>query len=278
MKIRKRGLPNGWFPDSEGEIRGFLSSLEPKRTEKKAVAGVVPHAGWTFCGSMIADVMLSLPDNLETVVILGGHNPSGMPVVRYSEDAWDLPTGRIARDREFVIQVESLLPADIPVVDENMVDNTVEVVLPLVAALHPEVKWAAWRLPADLRAKEFGILLSDAAASTKKRIAVIGSTDLTHYGPNYGFTPSESLENPIGWAKERDLRILTAMSEYRYEMVLELASSEKSACSAGAAVGAMAFAEKSGVGEGVRLGYATSRDVYPSSSFVGYGAIIWEPV
>lgn len=277
MKIRKRGLPNGWFPDSEGEIRGFLSSFDTKMSKRKALAGVVPHAGWTFCGSMIAEVISSLPNNLDTIVILGGHNPSGMPVIRYAEDAWDLPTGRLARDGDFVVQVESLLPFDFPILDEKDVDNTVEVVLPLVAALHPDVKWAAWRLPADMLAKDFGNVLSDAAMVSNKRVAVIGSTDLTHYGPNYGFTPSESSENPIAWAKERDLRILEAMSAFEYETVLELASSEKSACSAGAAVGAMAFAEKTGSGGGRSLGYASSRDVYPSSSFVGYGAIIWEP-
>jgi AmmeMemoRadiSam system protein B len=278
VKIRERGLPDGWYPGSEQEIMDLIHSWPLERSAGSALAGIVPHAGWSFCGSMIADVLRLLPANLDTIVVLGGHNPPGMPPIRYSEDAWDMPSGRLFRDVEFSDHVESLLPDNCLPEDERFADNTVEVIVPLVAAIHPGVKWTAWRLPADIRAVVFGEAIAAAALNLGRRTAVIGSTDLTHYGPNYGFMPAESEENPIEWVKQRDMRILEAIAEFSYDLVLDLATRLKSACSAGAAVGTMAYAGKTGAKSGRILGYSTSRDVFPSPSFVGYGGLIWESV
>ncbi len=282
MNIRNRALPEGWYPSSEGEIRELLSEWKQNFHSRDGsggiIAGIVPHAGWAFCGSFIAEVLSSLQKNFETIVILGGHNSPGGPVIEYSEDFWSLPSGDLGRDKELAKRVNEHLPEDISIVSEESVDNTVEVIMPLIAEMYPDVKWAAWRLPSDENSIEFGKILADTAKIIGRRIAVIGSTDLTHYGPNYGFTPRESLKSPVAWVKERDSRILQALSEFKGEKALELAAEEHSACSAGAAVGAMIFARNLGCSNGQILNYATSKEVHPSSSFVGYGSIVWESV
>ncbi len=281
LNIRKGALSEGWYPSSDREIQELLSTWKDEKPSfgsgGSTIAGIVPHAGWTFCGSIIADVLLSLQEDLETIVILGGHNPPGGPLIGYYEDAWELPSRMLQRDAELSGQVEMMLPEGFTLLSENSVDNTVEVIIPLAAAMYPDVKWAAWRLPADERAIIFGEKLAEAVMKTGRRTAVIGSTDLTHYGPNYGFSPTDSLDSPSEWMERRDRKILRAFANFEGRRALELAVSEKSACSAGAAAGAMAFAESCGTAAGKILSYSTSRDIYPSSSFVGYGSIIWEP-
>jgi AmmeMemoRadiSam system protein B len=280
VNIRKRGLPEGWYPSTAVEIRALSNRWESefriRAAAQKALAGIVPHAGWTFCGDKIAEVLMSLVKDVETLVILGGHNPPGGSFLEYAEDAWDLPSGRLYRDSELGAAFQRLLPEDFISAADMSTDNTVEVIMPLVATLFPDAQWLAWRLPADKRSIRFGKILAEAVGQTGRRVGVIGSTDLTHYGPNYGFSPSESLDSPEVWVKERDRRILKAVTGFDSERVLELAQSERSACSAGAAVGAMAFAEESGCRKGLLKSYSTSRDIYPSSSFVGYGSVIWE--
>lgn len=282
VNIRNRALPEGWYPSSEGEIRELLSEWKPKFHSRVGlrdiIAGIVPHAGWVFCGSIIADVLSSFQKNLETIIVLGGHNSPGGPVIEYSEDCWSLPSGDLSRDKGLSERIKVNLPEDISMVGERSVDNTVEVIMPLIAVMYPDVKWAAWRLPSDKSSIEFGKILASTVKETGKRVAVIGSTDLTHYGANYGFTPRESLKSPVTWVKERDSRILRALAELEGKKALELAVEEHSACSAGAAVGAMTFARSLGCSNGQILNYSTSRDVHPSSSFVGYGSIIWESV
>jgi AmmeMemoRadiSam system protein B len=107
-------------------------------------------------------------------------------------------------------------------------------------------------------------------------VAVIGSTDLTHYGPNYGFTPQGTGPAALAWVREHnDRRLLDNLLALQHERTLELARRERSACSAGAAVAAARFAELRGSHRGHLLEYATSHDLYPGSSFVGYAAIIF---
>ncbi|MCK5008480.1 MAG: AmmeMemoRadiSam system protein B, partial [Spirochaetales bacterium] len=41
--------------------------------EKPAVAGIAPHAGWSFSGSIACHVFQSIPRDTDTVVVVGGH-------------------------------------------------------------------------------------------------------------------------------------------------------------------------------------------------------------
>jgi len=279
VNIRNRALPEGWYPSSGDEIRRLISvwgpEFPPEAESPGITAGVVPHAGWDFCGPVIAEVIGSIGKNPDTVVILGGHNPPGAPILEYSEDSWNLPTGYLYRDTDLAEIINKMLPENMIPRIELPGDNTVEVIIPLLAALYPDVKWAAWRLPADERALLFGDILAEAVMKSGKRVVVIGSTDLTHYGPNYGFKPPESLASPLAWVKERDEKILQALAGFQGRKVLDLAAEERSACSAGAASGAMTFARRFGCSPGKILHYSTSHEIYPSPSFVGYGSIIW---
>jgi AmmeMemoRadiSam system protein B len=276
LKIRKRNLPEGWYPKSSESVEKLVQSWVPADKSGKTVAGIVPHAGWMFCGNIIAEVLSTLPSFLDCIVVLGGHNPPGGKFIAYIDDDWDLPSGTIRRGAELAETVTDRMPETMAPVPERAVDNTVEVVMPLVAALRPDARWAAWRIPADERAIDFGRILYDSAEHLGLRIAVIGSTDLTHYGPDYHFTPRESLSNPGRWMEARDRAFLNSIAAFRGPEALELANAGNAACSAGGAVAAMEFARISGSGPGRILTYSTSRELHPSSSAVGYGSVIWE--
>jgi len=276
LNTRSRCLPEGWYPSSAEEIRHFVRGIPDEEVRAGASAGMVPHAGWAFCGAMIARTIKCMAKDLHSIVILGGHNPPGGRLIRYDEDAWDFPTTRLYRDVEISDSVNSRLSAEYKPVAESSADNTVEVVLSMVAAILPEVQWAAWRIPSDERSLDFGRVLAETVEKSDKSVVVIGSTDLTHYGPNYGFMPEESRSDPRGWVKKRDYEILRALANFDGIEALEAANKQKSACSAGGAVGAMEYAKVLGTGAGTILDYSLSSDLYPSSSFVAYGSIIWE--
>lgn len=276
LNSRSRGLPEGWYPSSAEGIRRFIRGIPDEKARNGALAAMVPHAGWEFCGAIIARAMKCMAENLNSIVILGGHNPPGGLLVRYDEDAWDFPTTRLYRDAELSDSVNSKVSDKYRLAGESSADNTVEVVLSMAAALLPEFQWAAWRLPSDERSLFFGAVLAEAVKKSGKRVAVIGSTDLTHYGPNYDFMPGESQDDPRAWVKKRDYGILRSLADFDGIGALEAANKKMSACSAGGAVGAMEYARVLGARSGTILDYSTSSDLYPSSSFVAYGSIIWE--
>jgi len=275
LNTRGRGLPEGWYPSSAEETRRFIRGIPDEKAGSGALAGMVPHAGWEFCGVMIARTIKRMAENLDTIVILGGHNPPGGRLIRYDEDVWDFPTARLYRDAEISDFVNSRLSDKYKLATESLADNTVEVVLAMAAALLPGIQWAAWRVPSDERSLDFACVLAEAVRETGGNVAVIGSTDLTHYGPNYGFMPKESRSDPHAWVKKRDYKILRTLTNFDGVGALSEANEQMSACSAGGAVAAMEYARLSGAEAGIILDYSTSSDLYRSSSFVAYGSIIW---
>jgi MEMO1 family protein len=272
MNVRPRALPAGWYPEGEAQVRrqieSFLKSVGG--TGETACAGVAPHAGWEFSGRLACRVLRSLEPDTQTVVVVGGHMHPGDGVLGSFEEGYETPLGMVPADLELL----ACLRESLQIEEDRWQDNTVEVQLPLVRYLEPHARALGLRVAPSGEALALGEALAACAARLDRKLAVIGSTDLTHYGPNYGFTPRGTGPEALIWVREQnDRRLLDSLLALQHERALELARREHSACSAGAAVAAARFAELRGCRCGRLLEYATSHDRYPGSSFVGYAAV-----
>ena len=79
------------------------------------------------------------------------------------------------------------------------------------------------------------------AKELKISILVFGSTDLTHYGPNYGFAPKGFGPEAVKWVKEvNDRKFIDQALKLDGPGMLKAAQQDQSACSAGGAVAAVA--------------------------------------
>ena len=280
MSVRPRALPAGWYPEGETQTRrqieGFLKLAGNAdihvglRPGQSACAGVAPHAGWEFSGRLACLVLRCLEPGIQTVVVVGGHMHPGDGVLAAFEDGYETPLGTLPADLELL----ACLRERVQIAEDRWQDNTVEVQLPFVRHLVPRARALGLRVAPSAEAVALGEALGACAAQLDRKLAVIGSTDLTHYGPNYGFTPLGTGPEALAWVREHnDRRLLDSLLALQHERTLELARREHSACSAGAAVAAARFAELHGAHRGHLLDYATSYDRYPGSSFVGYAAI-----
>jgi AmmeMemoRadiSam system protein B len=270
MTIRPMRLSGGWYPSSEAEWDRLFP--EPVIAGQGGLtAGVVPHAGWYFSGELMLKVLALIPGDTELVVVAGGHLLPGADPLFWDFDAVETPFGTLSVNRDFTGASAGILGAR----PDNAPDNTVEVVMPALARLRPGIKVAGFRIPPDPSSLAAGRLFHETARGLSLKTVVIGSTDLTHYGPNYGFAPPESRKDPRGWAENRDRRFLEALLTGRGTEALDLANEEGSACSAGGAAAALAFAGAAGIGSGSLLGYASSLDRMEGASFVGYGGVFF---
>ncbi len=274
MRVRRRCLPAGWYPERpEQALREIETMLAGARVpDASARAGIMPHAGWHFSGRLALEVLSSLARGIDTIVIIGGHLRSTDRIVSCFEDAYDTPFGQIAAD----VQLRDALGAGLNPVEDREEDNTVEIHLPLLRYLAPEVMALGMRAPPSSLAAALGEAIARAAAALGRRVAVAGSTDLTHYGRNYSFSPAGGGEAALNWVREvNDRRIVESMLALDIDGALERARLERSACSIGGAAAAMSFARATGAGSGRLVGYMTSRDVHPDESFVGYAGILY---
>jgi AmmeMemoRadiSam system protein B len=155
-------------------------------------------------------------------------------------------------------------------------DNTMEVQLAMVKYFFPEAKLLALRSPSSLKAKELGEAVGEIAQKEGISILAVGSTDLTHYGPNYGFLSKGVGPKAVEWVrKENDKGFIDRALGMDIEGLLKHAEENDSACSAGAAASAMATCKALGAKKGLLLDYYTSYEIMPDDSFVGYGGILF---
>jgi len=237
-----------------------------------APAGVAPHAGWFFSGAIAALVFAALDREAQTVVVVGGHLGRSDRAVAAREDAYETPLGEAAADLDLLRAIESRVHLE----PDESADNTVEVQLPLVRYFFPEARALALRAPPRAESFDLGRHIAEASRELARRVVVVGSTDLTHYGPNYGFLSRGTGRRALQWVRdENDARIIRAMTALDAPGVLAAAADFKAACSAGGALAAMGFASSQGAGGGVLLRYATSHDVHPDDSFVGYAGVVF---
>ena len=287
MILREPCLPAGWYPRKKAEIEGFLKPFPQKGA---ASAVMAPHAGWYYSGSCAALAVSSLDQESGTVAVIGGHLPKGprggpdTPVLIAGEDGVRTPLGIMEIDgelrEEFAGRLSKGPAGRIPSSPDRYDDNTVEVLLPMAHYYFPNARLLWLRFPADISSFDAGKLLYESAAALGRRLAVIASVDLTHYGANYRFNPKGSGKAALDWVKNvNDAAFINAVVEGNPALVLKRAEEDRSSCSAGAVLGALGFSASRGK-QARLLNYSTSADARPQDevpdSFVGYAAVVWE--
>jgi MEMO1 family protein len=273
VKTRRRALPEGWYPSSRGEIEGLIKLWRVDSPPRGAVAAVAPHAGWVFSGRLAAKAALSLGE-AQTVAVIGGHLPAGYPVLMAEEEAFETPLGDFPADLELAAALrEAASSASLRLESDRAADNTVEVQLPILRALYPAARLLWLRAPASQDSILLGQALAAAASSLGRQLVCLGSTDLTHYGPDYDFEPAGRGSEAETWAREKsDQSFIDALLDMDAARALERGEAG-AACSSGAAAAALAFAAALGATKPRLLAYAQSLELRRSSSFVGYCAV-----
>ncbi len=280
MSRRERNLPRGWYPvdqkECQREIESFIERWSPPVTFKTVCGGIVPHAGWYFSGKLAARVfyLLKRSGKIDLMVLFGGHlGPGDLPRM-VMEERWETPFGDIEVETEFAkslakrIEVKPESPASS--------DNTIEIQLPMVKYFFPDSKLLAIRSPSSLKAEALGEEVARLALEKGLKILAVGSTDLTHYGPNYGFVSKGVGPSALKWVREEnDKRFIDHALKMDIHGLIQHANQQDSACSAGAAASAMATCRALGAEKGHLIDYYTSYDIMPDESFVGYAGMVY---
>ena len=283
--VRKAAFAGSWYPAGESECRRQIEDFIAENSGRpaprmKAVGGVVPHAGWYFSGCIACRVFhllkLSAATDPDVIVVCGMHLHPGSPRYIMTEGAWETPLGNLEVDRELASRLAAAHRFVIETPTEFTPDNTVELQLPFIRYFFEEARVVALGVPPDRDAPGIAADAVDAAADLGRRAVVIGSTDLTHYGDNYGFKTRGSGESAVSWVtQENDRLVIEAMLEMDPDRVIEVALSRRNACCAGAAAAAVAGARRLGADRARSVAYATSYEKSPGSSFVGYVGILF---
>jgi hypothetical protein len=291
MQTRKPIVAGQFYPGRHNscvaEINECLRQERPAESLPETIAaGIVPHAGWTFSGSLAALVFSAIKqrhDNVNTFVIFGAaHGYYGASPAVYDKGSWLTPLGEVAVDEELA---DAVLKTDAAVADTSAheYEHSIEVQVPFVQHFFPTAKILPILTPPNEQAISLGEVVGDIIKQQQqKKFVCIGSTDLTHYGPRYGFTPMGTGANALQWASEvNDKEFIDLALKLKPQKMLASAAENYNACGAGAAAAAVAAAKKLGKTKGLLLAHTNSNEVMmkkmgaSSAEAVGYAAIVF---
>jgi hypothetical protein len=162
-------------------------------------------------------------------------------------------------------------------------EHSIEVQVPLLRHVLPEVRIVPIAVLPDRQAATLGRMVGLVIRTLEADAVCLGSTDLTHYGPSYGFAPKGMGAAAIRWMREEnDRRMLDLMVAVDADKVVAEARAHANACGAGAVAATLAAARELGAQRGCIVQYTTSYDVMRDSmgrpdadAAVGYGGVVF---
>ena len=291
MQVRKAFVAGRFYPAEPGqcreEINGLLAKVEIKEElPVKIDAVIVPHAGWVFSGSLAVTAFAAIKQQgqkVDTFVIFGAAHSyyGGLPAI-YNVGAWQSPLGDIAIDEELAAEIANTgFAVNSREVHRN--EHSIEVQVPIIQMFFPDAKILPILVPAEAASISLGDAVGDCIIAKKdKNYICVGSTDLTHYGPGYGFTPRGRGGKGIEWASDvNDAEFIGLALKLETEAMLASALKKYNACGPGAAAATIAAAKRLGKTKGVLLGQTNSNTIMKqnfgstSDDSVGYAAIVF---
>jgi len=283
MNVRRASFAGSWYPDipeaCEREIKQFLGGKEALEIPKGPwVGGIVPHAGWYFSGAIACHVIHALKTGIppDLFILFGMHLHPASPNYIMTEGAWETPFGELVIETELARRMAEKFPFHIETARSHVKDNTIELQLPFIKFFFPKAKIVPMGLPPKETSLEIGKAAAEISFDLGMSARVVGSTDLTHYGFNYGFIPEGTGASAVKWVRnENDRKVIEAMLAMNPTGVIEEALANQNACCSGAAAAAMAAGKALGAASATQTAYATSYDKSPGDSFVGYVGILF---
>ena len=291
MMIREPVVAGHFYagqPDRcRAELKQLLADASPFDTlvGRRLIGGLVPHAGWVCSGVVAAKVfqLLASSRSPEVVVLFGGvHRYRGREAALFGAGRWETPLGTVEIDSRLAERIlgHTNLIVDDPYAHED--EHSLEVQMPFIKHLFPQAKVVPLMVPVVKTAHEVGEAVGRTVTAYGYDALIVGTTDLTHYGPHYGFVPRGIGAKGNAWAKEvNDRRFIDLVCKLKATEVVAEASAQKNACSSGATAATLAAVSALGAAEGILLQHTTSSEVLGARSeeemadSVGYAGIVF---
>ena len=288
FSVRRPVAAGKFYPADPARCRAVAEALVafPGKAPEagQRLGGIIPHAGWICSGAIAGQVLGALGSGAapEVVVVFGAvHTPIEIHVAALdSHEAWASPAGQseVAGDLVEALRHSS----DLFAVDDRLHDreHAVEVELPLIRAVWPHVRLLPVEVQVNDDAPAVGLRVAREVLQKGLRPVFLASSDLTHYGPGYGFAPAGVGIAGLEWAKENDRRLLRLVGSFDIDQIVPEVRGHHNACGAGAIAAMLAACREAGARSARVLRHASSYEtlsgVVPQSAVdaVGYAGVI----
>jgi MEMO1 family protein len=267
-----------WYPAGEYQctqaIENHARETEPQQGQFTGLIG--PHAGWLYSGKAAAQSyrwLAEANDEVDLVVVFGSHRGAGASNTIMRGPFWSTPLGDLVTAQDVVVGLDACLSLEAEPVCPRNPDNGVELHLPFVKHFFPKAQLLMLGVAAAGESAHIGRQVAQLTRELKRKTVFVGSTDLTHYGPNYDYEPMGSGHRAVKWVRHvNDRNYLDLVLASKEEEAFEHAMQQGSACCPGAVLACM-----SAVGQAMNprlVSHYLSCDIQQNPSFVGYAGVV----
>jgi MEMO1 family protein len=266
--IRSPAVAGRFYPGDPVRLTEQLDAVlatGAAESKVRAMACVVPHAGYVYSGHVAGAVYRRMEIAERAILIGPRHYPRGAPVAILSDRAWQTPLG--------VVPVDSSLAAKIarscPLIREDEVahrsEHSLEVQLPFFQRLASAFAFVPIVI-GMVRYDELEVLghaIADVLGSEPARVLLVASTDMNHYEAD-------------DVTRVKDAKAIEQILALEPRGLFDTVRKEDiSMCGYGATVVMLAAARKLGASRAELVRYATSGEINGDfQQVVGYAGLI----
>ena len=268
MKVREPAVAGKFYPGDRTTLSRELELLfspYAANTKSRAIACMVPHAGYVYSGAVAAAVFSRLEVPKRIVVLGPRHYPRGANLAINSLGAWKTPLGPAQIDEELAASLMQEFPALQQDDVAHAREHSIEVELPFL-----QISSRDWKfVPIAIGTQDFQVLsglgtaLAKGVAKIGEPVLIVASSDMNHYEPD-------------SVTREKDFRAIEHILKFDACGLLETVKREGiTMCGVGPAVTALVAAEQLGATQAELIKYATSGDAFGDrDEVVGYAGLI----
>jgi AmmeMemoRadiSam system protein B len=263
MPLRPPAVAGTFYSGRPEALRRELDGLIPAEPKSRALAAIVPHAGYVYSGRIAGAVYARVDVPQDVVLLCFNHRGRGQEFGVWPDGAWRTPLGDapVNADLSRLIK-EAFRPAAF---DEAgfLDEHSGEVQVPFLQKVRPDVRISPVALSVGLedgaRVADFGRAL----AAVPGDFLVVASTDLNHY---------EDQRTTIR-KDEAVIRTIEALDEQALASAIR--THDVSMCGFAPTIAAIAYAKARGAAAAKTVMHATSGDVSGDyDRVVGYAGMI----
>lgn len=283
MTTIRNAAAGTFYPgDCAAQIEAFISSFNPPANlPEKLVGAALPHAGWTYSGAVAARTLYTLSRHIspETCIFFGADHIGLKQHTLYPEGAWATPLGELNIDEALSTAILNKLP-DMVIADPSahIHEHAIEVICPMLKYFWPELQLVPITVTTSHTAGTIGKTIGELVLNSERHAIFLGSSDLTHYGPMFGFAPHGDGHEALVWMKKNDRSMIGRLEKLEQNEILTEALSHRNACGSGALTALLAAVTTLGAKHGYLIEYKTSFDSESGAYFtsgVGYAGIVF---
>lgn len=179
------------------EVVKLLEDARNGSSGSPARALVVPHAGFVFSGPTAALAFARMPEEgVRRVILLGpSHHMrfSGGALPAEGVDAFETPLGKIGLDKKAIKKLRKHRGFGGPA-DAHIPEHSLEVELPFIQVVAPGATLVPIAVGADTDLTVCTEIAEAIAGLLDEGTVVIASSDFTHHGRRYGWSPYDGPE------------------------------------------------------------------------------------